>query len=135
MGATGNASAPHADAALRVAWLRDLRLRGNENIRMRRKMRRPSMFAFPPMSSARKRTAANTIVAGLFYAGAAFGPAQGQGASRQDGSIPNFCNYSPYPLDHAAVRSGAGASRASWMAASALLPARRPVATMEQRSA
>jgi hypothetical protein len=41
----------------------------------------------------------------------------------------------PYPLDHAAVRSGAGASRASWMAASALLPARRPVATMEQRSA
>jgi hypothetical protein len=41
----------------------------------------------------------------------------------------------PYPLDHAAVRSGAGTARASRMAASALLPARRPVATMEQRSA
>ena len=41
----------------------------------------------------------------------------------------------PYPLDDAAVRSGAGGARASLMAASALLPARRPVATMEQRSA
>ena len=48
------------------------------------------MSAFPLMSSARKRTAASTILAGLFCAGAAFGPAQGQGASRQDASIPNF---------------------------------------------
>jgi hypothetical protein len=41
-----------------------------------------------------------------------------------------------YPVDHAApVRLGAGAARASRMAASALLPARRAVATMEQRSA
>ena len=41
----------------------------------------------------------------------------------------------PYPPDLAAVGSGAMAGRASRMAASALRPARRPVATMEQRSA
>jgi multidrug efflux pump subunit AcrA (membrane-fusion protein) len=41
----------------------------------------------------------------------------------------------PYPPDQAAVRSGEGAVRASRMAASALRPARRPVATTEQRSA
>jgi hypothetical protein len=41
----------------------------------------------------------------------------------------------PYPPDQAAVRSGAWAARASRMAASAVQPARRPVATMEQRSA
>jgi hypothetical protein len=41
----------------------------------------------------------------------------------------------PYPSDQAAVRWGAGAARASRMAASALRPARRPVATTEQRSA
>jgi len=48
------------------------------------------MSAFSPMSSAKKRTAARTILAGLFCAGAAFATAQGQGASRQDASIPNF---------------------------------------------
>ena len=48
------------------------------------------MSAFSPMGSAKKRTAAHTILAGLFCAGAAFGTAQGQGASRQDASIPNF---------------------------------------------
>ena len=48
------------------------------------------MSAFPPISSARKRTAASAILAGLFCVGTAFGPAQGQGASRQDTSIPNF---------------------------------------------
>ena len=41
----------------------------------------------------------------------------------------------PSPPDLAAVGSGAMAGRASRMAASALRPARRPVATMEQRSA
>jgi bacterioferritin len=41
----------------------------------------------------------------------------------------------PYLPDPAAVGSGAMAGRASRMAASALRPARRPVATMEQRSA
>jgi gluconate 2-dehydrogenase gamma chain len=41
----------------------------------------------------------------------------------------------PYRPDQAAVRSGTGAARASRMAASALRPARRPVATTEQRSA
>src|SRR6266576_274523 len=54
------------------------------------KMGRPSMFAFPPMSRAGKCNAASTIFAGLFCAGAMFGQAQGQGASRQDVSIPNF---------------------------------------------
>jgi hypothetical protein len=44
-------------------------------------------------------------------------------------------NYSPYPPDVAAVRLGAGAARASRMTASAVRPARRPVATTEQRSA
>src|SRR5258708_19968038 len=48
------------------------------------------MSAFSPMGSAKKRPAAHTILAGLFCAGAAFGTAQGQGASRQDASIPNF---------------------------------------------
>jgi hypothetical protein len=48
------------------------------------------MSAFSPISSAKKRAAAHMILAGLFCAGAAFGPAQGQGASRQDASIPNF---------------------------------------------
>src|SRR3954467_9713075 len=42
------------------------------------------------MSSAKERTAARTILAGLFCAGAAFGTAQGQGASGADASIPNF---------------------------------------------
>ena len=41
----------------------------------------------------------------------------------------------PYRADQAAVRAGTGAARASRMAASAVRPARRPVATMEQRSA
>ena len=41
----------------------------------------------------------------------------------------------PYRLDQAAVRWGTGAARASRMAASAVRPARRPVATTEQRSA
>jgi hypothetical protein len=41
----------------------------------------------------------------------------------------------PYPPDGAAVRLGAGAARASRMTASAVRPARRPVATTEQRSA
>jgi hypothetical protein len=41
----------------------------------------------------------------------------------------------PYRADRAAVRAGTGAARASRMAASAVRPARRPVATMEQRSA
>jgi ABC-type uncharacterized transport system substrate-binding protein len=41
----------------------------------------------------------------------------------------------PCPLDHAAMRSGAGAARAPRMAASAVPPASRPVATTEQRSA
>jgi hypothetical protein len=41
----------------------------------------------------------------------------------------------PYPSDQAAVRSSAGAARASRMATSALRPTRRPVATTEQRSA
>jgi len=41
----------------------------------------------------------------------------------------------PYRRDQAAFRSGTWAARASRMAASALRPARRPVATMEQRSA
>jgi hypothetical protein len=41
----------------------------------------------------------------------------------------------PYPPDQAAVRSGTGAARASRMTASAVRPARRPVATIEQRSA
>ena len=40
-----------------------------------------------------------------------------------------------YPLDLAAMRAGAGPARASRMAASALLLARRPVVTIEQRSA
>jgi putative transposase len=44
-------------------------------------------------------------------------------------------NYSPLSADQAAVRAGMGVARASQMAASALRPARRPVATMEQRSA
>lgn len=48
------------------------------------------MSAFLPMSSARKRNSARRILAGLFCAGAAFGTVQGQGASRQDASIPNF---------------------------------------------
>ena len=48
------------------------------------------MSAFPPMSSAGKCNAASTILAGLFWAGAIFGQAHGQGASRQDASIPNF---------------------------------------------
>ena len=48
------------------------------------------MSAFSPMSNAKKRTAACAILAGLFCAGAALGTAQGQGASRQDASIPNF---------------------------------------------
>jgi chromosome segregation ATPase len=41
----------------------------------------------------------------------------------------------PYPADGTAVRLGAGAARAWRMAASAVRPARRPVATTEQRSA
>ena len=41
----------------------------------------------------------------------------------------------PYPPDRAAVRSGTGAARASRMTANAVRPARRPVATTEQRSA
>jgi hypothetical protein len=41
----------------------------------------------------------------------------------------------PYRADQAAVRSGTRAARASRMAASAVRPARRPVATTEQRSA
>jgi len=41
----------------------------------------------------------------------------------------------PNPPDRAAVRSCAEAARASRMTASAVRPARRPVATMEQRSA
>src|SRR6266513_5482541 len=53
-------------------------------------MRRPSMSAFSSMSNARKCTAARTILAGVLCAGAAFGTAQGQGASPQDASIPNF---------------------------------------------
>src|SRR5437660_7586904 len=53
-------------------------------------MSRPSTSAFPPTSSARKRAAARTILAGLLCAGAAFGTAQGQGASPQEASIPNF---------------------------------------------
>jgi len=48
------------------------------------------MSAFFPMSSARKRNSARMILAGLVCAGAAFGTAQGQGASRQDAAIPNF---------------------------------------------
>jgi hypothetical protein len=47
----------------------------------------------------------------------------------------SFVITHPYPPDQAAVRSGAWAARASRMAASAVQPARRPVATMEQRSA
>src|SRR5271154_4724925 len=41
----------------------------------------------------------------------------------------------PNPPDRAAVRSCAEAARASRMTANAVRPARRPVATMEQRSA
>jgi hypothetical protein len=48
------------------------------------------MSAFPPMSSAGRRTAASTILAGLFCVGTAIGSAQGQGASRRDTSTPNF---------------------------------------------
>jgi hypothetical protein len=50
-----------------------------------------------------------------------------------------YCNRfvitHPYPADGTAVRLGAGAGRAWRMAASAVRPARRPVATTEQRSA
>src|ERR1700730_6377386 len=66
----------------------DSRLPGNENIL--RKMRRPSMPALASMSSERKRIAARTILAALFCTVGAFRPAQGQGASNQAASIPNF---------------------------------------------
>src|SRR5260370_41227260 len=49
-------------------------------------------------------------------------------------SVENVITH-PYPVDHAAVRSCAGAARASRMVARALRPARRPVVTIEQRSA
>jgi hypothetical protein len=58
------------------------------------------MLALPSMSSERKRIAAGTILAALFGAVTAVGPAQGQdrsqqgtsqqSASHQDASIPNF---------------------------------------------
>ncbi len=47
----------------------------------------------------------------------------------------NFAITHPYPPDRAGVGSGAGSARASRMTASAVRPARRPVATIEQRSA
>jgi hypothetical protein len=67
----------------------DLWRPGTENFF--RKMGRPSMSAPSSLSSKRKRIAASTILASLFCACAAFGPAQGQSPfSRQDASIPNF---------------------------------------------
>jgi hypothetical protein len=49
------------------------------------------MSALPSVSSKRRRIAASTILASVFCACAAFGPAQGQGPfSRQDASIPSF---------------------------------------------
>ena len=48
------------------------------------------MPALPSMRSETTRVAASAILAALFCAVAAFGPAQGQGASHQDASIPNF---------------------------------------------
>src|ERR1700688_607209 len=53
-------------------------------------MNRPSTSAFLPMSSARKRATAHMILAGLLCALAAFGTAQGQAASPQGNSVPNF---------------------------------------------
>jgi hypothetical protein len=43
-----------------------------------------------PMSSTRKLTTASAIVAGILCAGAALGPALGQGASEHDAAIPDF---------------------------------------------
>src|SRR5262249_67940 len=58
-------------------------------------MGRPSMSAPSSVSSKRKCIAASTIVASLFCACAAFGPAQGQiPSSRPDASIPNFSQTS-----------------------------------------
>jgi len=48
------------------------------------------MSAFLPTNSARKCSVAVTILVGLFWTGAIFGQAQGQVASGQDSSIPNF---------------------------------------------
>jgi hypothetical protein len=62
------------------------------------------MSAFPPKSGVSKCNAARTILAGLFCAGAIFGQAQGQGASRQDASIPNFSPSSAFGW----LKSGAG---------------------------
>jgi hypothetical protein len=56
-------------------------------ITMPGKMGRSSMSAFPSMSSC---NVASMILAGLLCAGPIFGQAQGQGASGQDTSIPNF---------------------------------------------
>ena len=70
-----------------VALLVDLQLRGNHDVT---KMGRLSMSAFLPTNSARKCSVAVTILVGLFWTGAIFGQAQGQVASGQDSSIPNF---------------------------------------------
>jgi len=48
------------------------------------------MLVFPPMSRARKQPAARAIFVGLFCAGLAVGPVQGQGTLAPGDPIPNF---------------------------------------------
>jgi hypothetical protein len=57
---------------------------------LRMKMGKSPMSTFSLMSGARKLTAASTLLGGLFWAAAAIEPAQGQGTSHVDTSIPNF---------------------------------------------